>query len=410
MKTMLICPEHRNAGSAFLRMKPLALMPVLGRSLIELHLLDLVATGVKEVLILASDRPEMIRRVVGNGSAWGLSIEVTPTRLELTAEDAVVQHGGRSCWNVRVLDSLPDGTPLWLSHAATFDQLTARVDQPQIAESLTMKEIKPQVWISTKANIADGCIIEAPAWIGPHATVSKGAVIGPGTIVEAHAFVDEMAALKQVWVGPSTYVGAATNIEQSFVWGHTITHWRDGSSLEVRDSFVLNDLSAKPMKRVSWIERAMALLLWVAALPLVMIAMIRAKLKALPLFTERVVMSADRTLVLSALNGASGLLSRWPELWSVVRGELSLVGNRPLTPEAATALRGEIGQLWLSVPGGVFSLADAEGSDAESVAESVAHAAFFAAKRSIALRLRILVSCLMKPFSTTAQLHQQACS
>ena len=399
MKTILICPEHRPASAAFHSMLPLALMPVLGRTLIELHLLDLAANGAKKVLILAADRPEMIRRAVGNGAAWGLEIELIPTRMEMTPEDAVVHYGGKRRCTVRIIDTLPDGSPLWPSTAETFNILTSQLDRQNMAGSLTMREVKPQVWISTKARMADGVVVNGPIWIGPHATVRKGAKIGPRTVIEAHAFVDELATIRESWIGPATYLGAATDVSKALIWGRTITHWDDGSQFEPNDSMMLADLSAKKPKPTSWTERAAALLLMMIAFPAALIAMLRCHLRKVPALTPRTVMTDRGTQVLCSLTGSDGLLRRWPELRAVVRGELALVGNRPLTPMAATALRGEMGQLWFSAPTGVLSLADAEGDDGDSPTESITHSAYFAAQRSLRLRASILARCLVQSFS-----------
>ena len=399
MKTILICPEHRHASSAFHTMLPLALMPVLGRTLIELHLLDLAANGVKKVLILAADRPEMIRRAVGNGAAWGLEIELIPTRMEMTLEDAVVHYGGQRRCTVRIIDTLPDGTALWTSTAETFNIIASQLDRQNMAGSLTMREVKPQVWVSTKARVADGVVVNGPVWIGPHATVRKGAKIGPRTVIEAHAFVDELATIRESWIGPATYLGAATDVNQALVWGRTITHWEDGSQFEPNDSMMLADLSTKKPKQTSWIERIAAVLLMIATLPAALIAMLRCKMRQLPALTPRTVLTHRGTQVLQSLNGVDGLLRRWPELEAVIRGELLLVGNRPLTPGDATELRGEMGQLWLSTPSGVLSLADAEGDNGDSVSESVTHSAYFTAQRSFRLRASILARCLIQAFS-----------
>ena len=48
MKAILICPEHRTAGGIFHRMQPLALMPVMGRSLLDHALTSLKKQGVQK--------------------------------------------------------------------------------------------------------------------------------------------------------------------------------------------------------------------------------------------------------------------------------------------------------------------------------------------------------------------------
>ncbi len=409
MKTILICPEHRAASGAFHHLKPLALMPVLGRNLIVLHLQALAAKDAKDVLILASDRPELIREAVGNGAAWGLNIEVLATRGELTAEEATMQYAGRSVCQVIVVDSIPgvDGS-LWHSYEGTFTKLAELMNEPVHAESLTMKEMGTNIWISTKARIAEGASITGPAWIGPHARIAKGANIGPRTVIEGHAFVDEHVALSDTWVGPSTYIGPAMDIESSFVWGQSITNWRDGALLEVADEFVLNDLSQSAPRRacVSWAERFAALFVMILTSPIVSVAMMCSWMQNLEATQERRVIlpplprvnAFTRTHSLRQLNLKHLLLRRWPELWQVVRGYMALVGNRPLSLKEATSLRGEMGQLWLSVPAGVLSLADSEGEARGDVTASIAHAAYFATHRSLRLKLQVIARCARQLF------------
>ncbi len=412
MKAILICPEYRPAGSAFQRMKPLALMPVLGRSLLDHALSSLKKNGVTEVQVLACDRPEVIRDAVGKGEAWGLSVEVTGTRHELAADVAELRYGGGATAEARprviVLDSMP-GFPdkvLWHSHESTFALLREAMQKREQAAQLTMHEISPGIWISTKASVSSKATLVAPVWIGPHASIGAETRIGPDAVVEAGAFIDAGAVVKDSWIGPGTYVGSTAAIRKSFAWGNGLLNWSLGSFLEVRDTFLLNDISRRSpsQRRASLMERLAAFLLMLISSPLALAAMIRSKLRLQDtFFQKRVILppvfrldAFSRTYPLLNLRNAAGLLKRWPELWLVVRGDMALVGNRPLSAENAIGLRGSFGQLWLECPAGVFSLADAEGADAESISESQAHAAYFSATRTLTLRLSVLRRCLWR--------------
>jgi len=415
MKAILICPEHRPTGGAFHRMKPLALMPVLGRSLLDHALNRLKKDGWQEVLVLASDRPEMIREATGKGQVWGLNVEVIATSHELStelAEERYAHHmnGDGKTW-VRVLDSLEvlPGRTFWQTNFATFKSLKDALQEPKLAAQMTMQEVFPDVWISTKARVSHLAEITGPVWVGPHAFIGAGAKIGPNSMIESGAFIDGGAIVEESWIGPATYVGATANIECSCAWGNGLLNWNDGSFLEVRDSFLLNDLTQRSasQKRASMFERALALLLMLATSPLALICLLRSCLSGEEALAERRVLlpppqrvdAYARTYALLRLQGTTGLLQRWPELWRVVRGDMALVGNRPLSPEETTALRGPMAHLWMESPAGVFSLADALGADGDSIRESLAHSAYFTARRSLSLRLRILIKCLL-PFLT----------
>ena len=67
MNAALICPGERPSVSALAQSTPLALTPILGKTLLEYWLDHLVDRGVRHVFLLASDRPEQIRAWVGDG-------------------------------------------------------------------------------------------------------------------------------------------------------------------------------------------------------------------------------------------------------------------------------------------------------------------------------------------------------
>ena len=197
------------------------------------------------------------------------------------------------------------------------------------------------------------------------------------------------------------------NVRHSLVWGDGITNWRNGSFLEVKDAFLLCDISKKPRseRRCGIIERIAAAALMLAATPIVIPVMLTRMLQKETVFRERrcilpppgKVDDASRTYSLLTLESFDSLLQRWPELWRVIRGDMALVGNRPLSHEAASSLRGESAHGWLARPAGVFSLADVEKVDGECTTQAIAYAAYYTAHPTLRLRISILLRCLAAP-------------
>ena len=425
MKAILICPEHRPAGGFFQRMRPLALMPVAGRTLLDLALTELKREGVEEVVVLASDRPEMVRKAAGQGRAWGLRVEVRAVAEEPGLEAAELEHGRRKAGErrplVRVLDRVPGQVEgaLWTGTEATFETLFEAARDAGLAAQVTMREQAPGVWISTKAQVSPWARITGPAWVGPHASVRAGAEIGPGAVVEGGAFIDSQARVEQAWVGPDTYVGKGLILRDAAAWGQGLLGVRSRVFQEVRDGFWLTDLASHQggRSRASAWERLLALVLLVVTLPRALPLLVRGLLGGGGCLEERRVVSGPlvrvdafaRTQTLRELRGARGLFGRWPELWEVVCGRLALVGNRPLTPEECTALRGALGEQWLKHASGVFSLSDAHGEmPLAGGAKASAHAAYFSAHRGLREQLRILRRCLPDFVLGRTQSHRAA--
>ena len=208
------------------------------------------------------------------------------------------------------------------------------------------------------------------------------------------------------WIGPWTYVGAITEVKNSLAWSDGLLNWRSGSFTEVPDSFLLGDVRPQSqfMRNSPWYGRLAALAALLLTAPLVGIGWIRNRGSNRSLFEHRKAVvpsavtenSSRRQIDYLELNGFQGIPRRWPQLWQIVCGEFCWVGNRPLTEEQASALQTEFEQLWLTVPLGLFSLADSLGKVDTFDDETRAHASYQAVRGGISLDRTVLSHFLLR--------------
>lgn len=410
MRALLICPADRPSAAFLSRRAPLALMPVLGRSLLDLWMAELASRGAREVLVLATDRPEEIRRILRKGEPWGLRAEVVPESRELAVDEARAKYqalnsratGPPANWlpaphDLVVLDHLPTGTPLWSDPASWFRALLEAIPSAP-PQRVGYRELSPGVWIHVRAQIAAGAHLEGPCWIGSHASVGARSRVGPGTIIEDGAYVDDGAEVVHSFVGPATYVGAMTELRESLAWGRSLFKWSTGSLTEVTDGFLLGELgSQRAHKRPTSIPgRLAALLALFLCSPLALVAGLRRRAGEPWLISRQAVRAPIRdaqcleTCIYHELAGLPAPWRRWPELWRIARGDFAWVGNRPLTREQAADLQNDFERLWLAVPTGLVSLGDAEQSGDAFGDEARAHASFYAVRNDRWSDLRIL--------------------
>lgn len=407
MKAVLICPADRPAATFLARQYPLALVPILGRSLLDLWLSEMANRGATRVLVLAADRPDDIRRSIGRGEAWGLAVEVLPETREPSIDavrDRYKQH------EVFVIEGLPPSGPsIWTSPTQWFHQMIALI--PLAAASrVGYRELSRGVWIHRRARVSPNARLEGPCWIGQNAWVGSRAEILAGSVVEDNSYIDEGAEVSASWVGPGTYVGAFTKIRNSLAWGHGLYHVESHSFVEVTDSFLMCGIGSMARQPTAggFIGRLLALIAMVVSSPLVLVALLRRE-QGQPLFQRRQAIraptSAEYPLTCDyfEMAGLDGLFRRWPELLNVIRGEFSWVGNRPLTRDESKSLADEFERLWTTVSPGIFSLADAEGCVDPFGDEARAHASFYAVQHSWKTDLHILLRSLVQCFNPKIQ-------
>lgn len=411
MNTLLLCDRTPGESGCFTSRAPLALVPVCGRTLLDRALEQISREGGGEVLVLAADRPHLIRGALAHGLHWGMKVRLLPLDRPLDAEVARLRflnefHDAGDPMVRRIADAgwlLPVtiGTETFPGKGTIATLLRDR----EVPAMVTMRETTPGVRVSTRASVHPSATITAPAWIGPSATIAAGAVIGPDAIVETGAFIDQGAHVASAWIGPDTYVGRGAELAGKMAWGTLLESEQTGASVEVDDAFILADLRKNPIASPFGIlSRIAALALLIATTPLVLPWLAGRALRGLPLF-ERLTVNLPRpqsparsreAVSLRSLAGVTGLASRWPELFVVLRGHMRLVGNRPVAAAALSKLATTQRQLWTNAPAGLFSLADAEGLDGDCIEEARIHASWFAAHPSWGLRLSILGRCLRR--------------
>lgn len=398
MKAVVICPDRRAEVAFLARKHPLALMPVLGASVLFHWLSELADRGVKAVIILASDRPDQVRQAVSRGERWGLNLEVLAEPRELSVAEA------RSRLNVEtviVADRLPalPEAPLFESYAGFFAALQRWL--PLAARHrVGAKEIAPGVWAGLRCKIDPLAKLIAPCWLGENIWVHARATVGPNAVVEDSAVVDHDAEVTQSWVGPWTYVGALTNVSRSLAWADGLLNHENGSFTEIADMFLLGDLrGAHGFARSSpWYGRVAALVVAIVTSPVVIGAAMKNFGSGQSLFLRKnaviptavVAKASLREMTYSELNGLRGMACRWPQLWNIVRGDFSWVGNRPLQREQVAQLETEFEQLWLAAPLGFVSLADAFGCGNRFDDESRAHSSFYAVRANAQMDRQVL--------------------
>ena len=399
MKCLMICPAERAALAKLAERAPLAIVPILGQSLVEYWLEHLASLGAKEVQVLAADRPEEMRSQIGAGARWGLRVEVVPEVSELSVCEARAkyrEHAGGE-WlpepkDIILLDHLPGLAQHGLlnSYGEWFAAVLAWFSQVASPLRIGIHQIRPGVWAGSRTRIAPTAKLYPPCWLGQNVWVGPQAVIGPMAVVEDRAFIESGATVAHSVVGTETFVGALTDLKDSLAWGSTLVNWRSGISLESADPLLLCPLHPprSKLKRPNWVARLSALWLMLATFPAAACVMGRSIRRGRPAFRQKSAVcprlgappNLDQKLVYYELASVSRWLRRWPQLWNVVQGEFTWVGNRPLSAQDAAALRNASERLWLAAPIGLISLGDACGCPQAFSDEARAHASFYAVK------------------------------
>ena len=407
MKALIICPHERPGIPLLAEKQPLALLPVCGQRLIEYWLEHLASSGAQKVLVLASDRPDEIRIVAGNGRKWGLDVEIVPEAHELSLEEARVKYQTDSLgWlpqpaDASVIDRLPGQTAsAFLSYHSWAGAVQEFSHAPVSPTRIGLRQVQPGIWIGLRARLDSTAVLQQPCWIGDDVHIGPQAVIGPNAVIDNRCLVETGAEICDSIVAPETFVGGFTEVRDSIALGSLLINVKTGSHVHVPDPFLLGELSAKAFSFnvFAVLGRIAAAAAMALTSPLALYVCLKCAWRGqYPLREVTAVRLAcgltGQTLErfhFYEFTNVNRWVRRWPQLWSILAGDFCWVGNRPISASKATRLHNDFERLWLHAPVGLVSLADVRGWVDSFSDEARAHSSFYAVQRNWRVDLQIL--------------------
>ena len=412
MRALLICPGYRSSVEALSREVPLACLRFASTSLVECWLGHLSVLGVTEVIVLATDRPEQVRKLVSDGARWGLSVTVFPERYELTAEEATRQHPPQNemPWSdhpnrVVLMDHLPGGAPgsLLASYQDWFCSIRSWMATAGDLLAADVREVQPGVFIGARARVSSRATLVAPCWVGHDSKIGAGAVIGPDAVIENHVSIGPHCVVVKGWVGSETLVGTGLLIRESLTLGDRIIHCPSASESRIADPFLLQPLRSRESRPAAsgWMGRFLALLLFLLVSPIAVLGILASKLRGQPALRiltgvreHSALGQATETFLYAELTAFRGFLRKLPQLWNIVTGDFRWIGTPPIAPSQAAQLTTEFERLCLRGPIGLVSPEGRIAPPGDLTIEAIAHASCYAVNPNWRSKRRILTSAL----------------
>jgi lipopolysaccharide/colanic/teichoic acid biosynthesis glycosyltransferase/dTDP-glucose pyrophosphorylase len=318
---------------------------------------------------------------------------------------------------------------------ATLDVLAGRVGGQRPAGV----EVRSGVWVGAGAQVSPQAVIHAPVAIGAGATIGRDVIlassaVGDGCVIRRGARVRHSVVL------PRTRVGLAMRLEAAIARGNVLVELERNAS-----SYVVDTDTLAPIEPRDWggllrqaLHSAIALLGLIILLPVMLLIALLVKLdspgpvlytqlrvgaqrpeprrsRVFELYKFRTMyVDADRRLqeVLAKNQYRGGAfvkiendpritrigrflratsLDELPQLFNVVKGDMQLVGNRPLPVYEAEALSEEWQQLRFNAPAGLTGLWQISGRSDLSAEERIVLDNYYAVTHSFWNDAKILL-------------------
>lgn len=397
---ILICPETPPTPQTLGHSHPAALVSIFGRPLLEHFLMHYADRGITHFDVIASDRPDAVRKFLGNGEKWGVTVTIHAWKEEPGLDKDFSNLTKDSEQPARV-DKLP-----WMNTNSTMgsenwfkdclkNPPTKNMIRPDYVES------KTGIFIGGHSHFPEQTTIIPPCYIGAQVKLGNGCSIGPNVIIEDEAFLESGCEVRESLIGPSTYIGPDLTIDRSIVMHDWVLDWSIGTDHQISDPLLLGNKNSEPVAN-GILGRMIALIIFILLCPIVIIAALASLRTGKPVIDKRKAVSpvpykkltGRSNINYSEFPSLPGYLRRYPQLWSIIKGEFKWVGNRPLNEKEADMLESEYEKMWLDASYGLFSLADLHGVTGNFSEEEKLHSSFYAATQGKESDKNILLKCI----------------
>lgn len=290
-------------------------------------------------------------------------------------------------------------------------------------------ELQPGVWVGKNINASSAVSFEAPLLIGDNCRTGKGVNLGRDTIIGHDVMVDVGASLQNTIILSNTFIGPQTLVRDAIIQGNLMIDLNSRSFTPINDGLAAFEIkkSKAGYKLYILINRAFGAILLLLLSPLVAVLFLLLMVGlAFPLITRvrrlapdvrdlaegklrlRVfdliyIGPADLTQVPvghnpDPLTKLPHVIARLGNLINVVKGDILIVGNRPIDPEIAFSVVEEYRRTRLKCQGGVISILDTDEVDGTTEEEQVIAEGYYAVNRNVWMDMSILLRSMWRLF------------
>ena len=311
-----------------------------------------------------------VLRYIPNRTHFDIIDDLIPALL--AAGEQVYGYEMSGYWNaLDNLQSFQEAQQVFLYSAYTKSVIEGLDDGPAGRvrfPSITGRQVAPGIWVGLNDSIHPTVKVAAPVYIGTNTWIGSEVELGSGSVIGSGVVIDEEATVSRSTILSETYVGRLVKIEDRIINASTIIDPDSGDAIEVVDPFLLSKVGTRsntsnPLRRVAGALGA-ALLLLVFS-PLIILAGLLAFMGSPTRWLVRSTRVGqhledgvgNKFFTFELLNfrtrkDAGGYtlfgrllerleFQRLPELFNVLRGDMALIGVKPLTPTEAAQLTEE---------------------------------------------------------------------
>lgn len=317
-------------------------------------------------------------------------------------------------WNP--LDSFADyqSAQLVMMHSAYTDE------QPRLRfPYIEGRQVAPGIWVGRNPAIHPSARLAPPVCLGDDCRVGRGVELGPEAVIGHNVILDDEATVQRCTILPDTYLGRLVNVQNRVMHKTLMIDGTSGESVRVVDRHLAGETD--PAAVSSGLRRAInglgALALLALGLPLlaplgllILLATGGRLFRREPRLGRPPTDAGEGTRLRTfamlhfqtqRANGALPRLGRWlerlewdhlPALWNVLRGDLLLVGVKPLNPSEAAQVQEEWAQQRYQWPAGLTGLWYVQGQPGQMAAldDTLVADAYYTATRTWRDDLKLL--------------------